>query len=160
MNILIAYATRHGGTAEIARMIRDRLWLHGLVVDARPAGEVEDLDAYDAVIVGAPLYLNVWHRDARRFVKRHAEALRAMPVWFFSTGAIDSSASERIIPPVRAVDRLIHRVHARGHVTFGGVSTDPRIAAEYRDPRHIRTWADSIAEVLRPAVSWEPQPSP
>jgi menaquinone-dependent protoporphyrinogen oxidase len=48
-----------------------------------PAAKVRDLSPYDAVMVGGALYANRWHRDARRYVARHVDALRRVPVWCF-----------------------------------------------------------------------------
>lgn len=77
------------------------------------------LDGYDAVFIGGALYAGRWHRDARRFVKRHPGALRERPVWLFSSGPLDGSAIEAI-PPVPQVQELPTRIGARGHVTLGG----------------------------------------
>lgn len=90
-----------------------------LTAEARSARAVASVASYDAVVVGGGLYAGRWQQDARRFVRRHRRALADRPLWFFSSGPLDASASERDIPPapgVKAMDRL----DVRKHVTFGG----------------------------------------
>lgn len=72
------------------------------------------------MIVAGALYANRWHRDARRFIRRHSDQLRRLPVWLVSTGPLDDSAARHEIPPTAQVGRLAQRVNARGHITFGG----------------------------------------
>ena len=92
----------------------------GLEVDLVPPNQVKRLDEYEAVVVGGALYASRWHRAAKRFVKRHTGELRERPVFFFSSGPLDDSATKKDIPPVKRVQALMERVGARGHVTFGG----------------------------------------
>ena len=49
-HILVAYASKHGATAEIAEAIADELGRKGNAVDCLPAGDVKTLDGYDAAI--------------------------------------------------------------------------------------------------------------
>jgi menaquinone-dependent protoporphyrinogen IX oxidase len=54
MSLLVIHASRHGATAGIAARIATRLVDSGASVDLRPVVEVETVDAYDAVVLGAP----------------------------------------------------------------------------------------------------------
>jgi menaquinone-dependent protoporphyrinogen oxidase len=160
--VLIAFGSTRGGTAGLASMIGDALTASGCAVTIAPARDVHDLDGFDVVIVAGALYANRWHRDARRFVHRHAKALRGLPVWLVSTGPLDDTATQGVIPPTRQVAKLMASVGARGHVTFGGrLSPDARgfpasamakkKAGDWRDAGHVRRWADSVLERLDPA---------
>lgn len=104
-NVLVAYATKNGSTAEIAEAVAEVFRKGGLTAEAVPARSVTDLASYDAVVLGGGLYAGRWHKDARRFVRRHRRALTERPVWFFSSGPLDASASEREIPPVPGIPR-------------------------------------------------------
>jgi menaquinone-dependent protoporphyrinogen oxidase len=158
--VLVVHGTTNGSTAEIAEAVADVLRKDGLTVDAAPAASVADVTPYDAVVVGGGLYAGRWHKDARRFVRRHRRALAERPVWLFSSGPLDASASERDIPPVPGVRRAITRLDARGHVTFGGCLQEGakgRIArmivrngkgGDFRDFTAIEAWAASVAEEL------------
>jgi menaquinone-dependent protoporphyrinogen oxidase len=91
------------------------------------------------VIVGGALYNNRWHRDAQRFVRRHSRELGALPVWLFSSGPLGDAEQQSDIPPVRGVARLMHRIGARGHETFGGrLLPDP---PGFLAPAMVKTWA-------------------
>ncbi|WP_375772556.1 hypothetical protein NR798_17250 [Archangium gephyra] len=160
MRVLVTYGSKRGGTAGIAERIARTLVERGFQADARPSSEVESVDAYDAVVVGGALYSSRWHRAARRFIKHHSEALRTRPVWLFSSGPLDDSAAGGDIPPVEQVQRLMERIGARGHITFGGrLLPDAKgfiaskmarhRAGDWRDPRLIQAWAEGLADALR-----------
>jgi menaquinone-dependent protoporphyrinogen oxidase len=136
----------------------------GLDVDVRSAhglgADAPDISAYDAVIVGGALYANRWHKDARRFVRTHAQELRTRPVWLFSSGPLDDSAQQRDIAPVSQVSIAMREVDARGHATFGGrLAPDAKgfpasamakkNAGDWRDDQQVRAWAHSVVTALR-----------
>ncbi|KUN81170.1 flavodoxin domain-containing protein [Streptomyces griseoruber] len=158
--VLVTYGTTNGSTAEIAEAVATVLRKDGLSVEARPARDVASVAPYDAVVVGGGLYAGRWHKDARRFVRRHRRTLAGRPVWFFSSGPLDPSASQRDIPPVRGVRRAMTRLDAREHITFGGCLEEGargRVAGmilrsgkggDFRDFAAIETWAAGIAHEL------------
>ena len=159
MRVLIAYGSKRGGTQGLAEMVADSLRAEGHGVEVRRASEARRLEGYDAVIVGGALYAFRWHKDARRFVRRHADELRKLPVFFFSSGPLDDSATERDIPPVKGVQAMMDRVGAKGHVTFGGrLSAHARgfpasamakkQSGDWRDPMQARSWARSVSAEL------------
>jgi menaquinone-dependent protoporphyrinogen oxidase len=160
MRILVAYGSERGGTAGIADMLGAALTAQDLRVDVRPAKEAVGVEGYDAVIVGGALYMGRWHRDARRFIKRHAKVLQNLPVWLFSSGPLDDSAMRNELPPVAQVARLMNWIGARGHKTFGGrLLPDAKgfvasmiakhRSGDWRDPRLVRAWAEEIVEAVR-----------
>lgn len=159
MRILITWGSKRGGTAGIAEILGEALRGRGFEVVLLPAGEVEDLEEFDAAIVGGALYANRWHRDARRFIRRHVMQLRRIPVWFFSSGPLDDSADSGEIAPTGQVGVLMERVGALGHVTFGGrLEPDAKgfvarsmartHSGDWRNPERVRGWADELARKL------------
>jgi menaquinone-dependent protoporphyrinogen oxidase len=92
--VLVAYATRHGSTQEVAEAIAETLREKGLEVDLLPAREVGALDKYRAVVLGAPLYMFRWHKDARRFLSRHRQALEQRPVAVFALGPFEDKEED------------------------------------------------------------------
>jgi menaquinone-dependent protoporphyrinogen oxidase len=164
MHILVAYASKRGGTKGLAEMVADHLSREGFTVKVLPAREVKRLDGYDAVIVGGALYAFRWHRDAKRFVKRHTSVLRGLPTYFFSSGPLDDSAAKKDIPPVKGVEALMGRIGARGHVTFGGRLTPDakgfpasamakKNAGDWRDDEHVKRWVGVVVSELRAGVT-------
>ena len=80
--ILVTYATMAGSTAEVAQVVGEEIARSGLQVDVLPLDEVRSLEAYDGVVVGGPMIMG-WHRSAVRFLKRHREAFRRIPLAVF-----------------------------------------------------------------------------
>jgi menaquinone-dependent protoporphyrinogen oxidase len=159
MQVLVAYATKHGSTAEIAEAIGAVLREAGHEVDVRNARDVQRIDRYAAVVLGSALYSAHWQRDANRFVKRHLAALREVPVWLFSSGPLDHSAEFDDIPLTEHVAPDVAPIGARGHRTFSGrllegtPGVDPGLLAthrvgDFRNWDHIRAWAVEIALAL------------
>jgi menaquinone-dependent protoporphyrinogen oxidase len=159
--VLVAFGSKRRGTAGLATMIGDALADAGCTAVVTPARDVRDVTGFDAVIVAGALYANRWHRDARRFVRRHTAALRTRPVWLVSSGPLDDSAARTEIPPTKQVAKLIKRVGARGHVTFGGslgadaTGFPARAMAktrsgDWRDPAQVRRFVAAIVPQLAP----------
>lgn len=159
MRVLVTWGTKMHGTEGIARTIANQLREDGFTVDAIAASQAANVDYYDGVIIGGAIYANRWHKDARRFVMRNTEALRGVPVWFFSSGPLDASAEKTDIPPTRMVDTLMDRVGAQGHMTFGGRMPEDatgfpakamakKRAGDWRNPEHIRNWASYVGREL------------
>ncbi|MFI1561817.1 flavodoxin domain-containing protein [Streptomyces sp. NPDC020490] len=158
--VLVAYGTKNGSTAQIAEAVADVLRKEGLTADTAPASAVTDVTPYDAVVVGGALYAGRWHKDARRLLRRHGRKLAGRPLWLFSSGPLDATASERDIPPVTGVLRAMDRLDAREHVTFGGrleEGAEGRIArmilrsgkgGDFRDFPAIEAWAARVADTL------------
>jgi menaquinone-dependent protoporphyrinogen oxidase len=82
--ILLAYATNAGSTVEVAGAIKEELAKDGTPVDLLKVTEVQSLEGYTAVVLGAPMIAG-WHRDAMRFLKQHKAELARLPVAYFIT---------------------------------------------------------------------------
>lgn len=85
-SVLVGYVTRYGSTQEVAEAVAATLRECGLEVDLQPMRQVRTLAGYSAVVLGAPLYMFRWHKEARRFLSRHREALTDRPVAIFALG--------------------------------------------------------------------------
>jgi len=169
MKVLVTWGSKRGGTEGIARVLGEALRQAGHRVDLLPARDAARASGFEAAVVGGALYANRWHPDARRFVARREILLRSVPVWFYSSGPLDDSASRAVIPPTRQVEILMERVGAQGHLTFGGrLAPDARgfpasamakkRAGDWRAPDRIQAWANEIARALpaaRPGVPTE-----
>ncbi len=95
---LVTYASRHGATKGIAARIAERIAATGTAVDLRPVDTVESLDAYNAVVFGAPVYDQSWPPEADRFVDEQRDLLAARPLWLFSVGSFGDT--KRLIGPL------------------------------------------------------------
>lgn len=159
----MAFGSKRGGTAGLARMVGDAFATRGVRTVVMDAKDVRSLDGYDAVVVGGALYASRWHGDARAFVRRHRRELAAMPVYLFSSGPLDDSAAREEIPPTRQVAKRMAAIGARGHATFGG-RLEPHAtgfpaskmaetrAGDWRDPTHVARWVDHVVADLADAT--------
>jgi menaquinone-dependent protoporphyrinogen oxidase len=158
---LVVYGSKRGGTAGLAQMVGSELQAHGWEVVVQDASRPADLRGVDLVLIGGALYMNRWHKAARSFARRREPALRTIPVWLFSSGPLDDSATPGDIAPVPQVQAIARRLEARGHMTFGGRlaadatglaarSLAKKCAGDYRDPAQIAGWVQQISHELTP----------
>jgi menaquinone-dependent protoporphyrinogen oxidase len=101
--ILVAFATKHGSTPEVAEAVAEELRTGGAEVDVRPASLDGDLTRYRAVVLGAPMIFG-WHKDALRFIERHRSELASMTtVYFVMAASLTETGEDRIdgIPIVK-----------------------------------------------------------
>ena len=160
--LLVAYASKHGSTAEIAEAIADEIRLTGIEVDLAEAGDVHDLDGYDGVVLGSAVYMKRWRAPARRLLRRLERDLGQRPLWMFSSGPVgDAETDPTWCEPTGTLSRA-QRMNLRDHVIFGGrVPQDPHNFVERamlrdtpaevqdrRDVEQIRAWARDIAEAF------------
>jgi len=171
--VLVTFGSLRGGTEGLAVEVARTLRQAGLAVDCKPVTEVDDLHTYQAVVIGGALYANRWVRAARRFVIRHERELRGLPVWMFSSGPLDDSASYKGVPTPPSVDALATRIGAAGHIPFGGRlapnaegfiahAMAKQHAGDWRDWSQVRDWAAHVgaAIVKAPHVSPRLPPPP
>jgi menaquinone-dependent protoporphyrinogen oxidase len=159
--VLVASASKHGSTEEIAEAIGDVLRAHGLEVEVKRLEDVDTLFPYDAYVLGSAVYLDGWLRRATHFVDRHGELIATRPTWLFSSGPIGDPAH---VPVEESFDagELVRRTQAREHRQFGGkldkaqLSIGERAAAgllrvpagDYRQWDAITAWATAIGRSL------------
>lgn len=95
--ILVTYASKYGSTKETAESIATALRDGGLDVDVQRARDVRSLSGYTAFVLGAPLYMGLWHKEAVRFFSRHKEVLSkpSARVAVFALGPIHEDEAER-----------------------------------------------------------------
>jgi menaquinone-dependent protoporphyrinogen oxidase len=163
--ILVAYATKHDSTREVAEAIAVVLTQVGAAVELRPAADVDDIAAYAGVVLGGPLCMGRWHGDATRFLTRHHRELAAKPVAIFALGPVKLDEHE-FTGSRRQLDRSLGKVRNVNPVSvaiFGGVVDPAKLrfpfnrmpAADARDWDAIRAWARELATELRPVATTE-----
>jgi menaquinone-dependent protoporphyrinogen IX oxidase len=98
-NILVAYSTNSGSTAEVADTVADELRQAGHAVDVKRMKDVVTVSGYDAVVMGAPMIFG-WHDQARQFVKKHQAELAAVKTAYFACAMSLTRAENETLPPV------------------------------------------------------------
>ena len=160
MNILIAVASKHGSTREIAQTIAEELRALGPTVDVREAEVVTDLDGYDAAIVGSAVYVGNWLPEARQLLVREGMWPATIPVWLFSSGPIGDDPHDG--DELHSLAAMLAGAGAREHVIFAGkldaqhLGLAERLIArlvhtptgDFRDWAAVRDWARAIGAAL------------
>jgi menaquinone-dependent protoporphyrinogen oxidase len=166
--VLVAYATKHGGTAEIAERIWEVLRQAGLRTDVLPADRVSDLSSYEAVVLGSGVYIGRWRKEAARFLKANEQLLAERLVWLFSSGPPGEGDPVELtdgwrLP--RALQPVADRIQPRDIAVFHGVVDGKKLGAverwmiknvnaplgDFRDWDAITAWANAIADALKEA---------
>jgi menaquinone-dependent protoporphyrinogen oxidase len=154
--VLVAFANQAGSTAAIGEEIAVVLRRAGLQVECRLAGDVTDVSAYRAVVLGSGVFVPRRHSDGGGFLTRHSAELAARPVWLFCAGPIGRGRCS--VDATGAADdgcnvsTVAKDVGARGSAAFGPVGpedgTDPLERLGTIDHARVRAWAAEIAAEL------------
>jgi menaquinone-dependent protoporphyrinogen oxidase len=161
MSVLVAYASRHGSTEEVASFIAGRLRERVIEADAAPVEGVSDLSGVEAVVLGSAIYLGSWMREALEFVDRHLHTLGSTPVWLFSVGPLGTEIQDEEEQP-KQLGELREKLRPRDHRQFFGALDRDKLGfgermmvkavkapeGDFRDWDEIRAWADGIATEL------------
>lgn len=158
--VLVAAASKHGATAEIADHIGGALEEKGLEATVAAADQVTEVDDYQAVILGSAVYAGHWLEAAKQLADRIAGSAGSPPVWLFSSGPIgDPPKPEE--EPVDVAD-IFEKTSAREHRVFAGKIDKSRLSfgekaimvavrapdGDFRDWGEIAGWANEIADTL------------
>jgi menaquinone-dependent protoporphyrinogen oxidase len=162
--ILIAYTSRKGSTAEIARAIGTELEAAGNRVEVADMKGITSVGGYRAVVIGTPVYMAQVEKAVPDFVARNRAGLLAVPVAAFAVGIAP------VNPKVGTVDAVLGKLRAAlepvkpASVTmFAGVLELSRMSfvertmttlmnvltGDFRDREAIRAWAQSLPAVLK-----------
>ncbi len=151
LNVLMAYATKHGSSRQVAEAITEVMQERGAQVTLHPARAVRESAArFDMVVLGAPLYSGRWHRDAHRFLRRHRGELSGLPVAVFGMGP-RSDTEEAWQRSRSQLDKALAKRGWLNPVTvtvFGGVDPPGSSKHTHRDLRNWDTIAAWAAQVL------------
>ena len=172
MTVLVAYATKHGSTEQIAETIGRELRLRGLEADVLSVGEVEDVGRYHAVVLGSAVYVGHWLSNARAFVKQHADELADRPTWLFSSGPVGHPLRPADEDAVQ-IEEVLEAIEPREHRVFPGKLDKSRLdccewmlvfalrvkEGDYRNEGEVSAWAREIAASLQPQPSSSPSSS-
>jgi menaquinone-dependent protoporphyrinogen oxidase len=173
VKVLVAYATHHGATREIAEGVGATLAQSGLHVSVEQVDRARDVSGYDAFVIGSALYCG-WLKEATEFVRRNKATLAGHPLWLFSSGPLGTAATDpqgrdaRATAVPKETVELGNAVRARDHQVFFG-AYDPAAkpvgllertfklvpngssvlqTGDFRDWAEIKAWAAAIAGEL------------
>jgi menaquinone-dependent protoporphyrinogen oxidase len=169
--VLVAYATKHGATAEIAEKIGEVLRQAGVSADVVPADRVDDVSTYQAVVLGSAVYMGQWRKEAAKFLTANEGVLAERPVWLFSSGPTGEGDPLELMEGWHFPGKLqpvADRIKPRDITAFHGATNEDELnfvekrmlkmvkapAGDFRDWEAITAWAEAIArELQEPATA-------
>ena len=160
MKILLTSSSKHGSTDEVAAVIAERLRAAHIDVETKRPEDVDNVDGYDAFVLGSAVYMTTWMPEAVDFTTRFHDVLRARPVWAFSVG-LSGLPKGKVSDPTR-IGPVLLAIDPEDHVTFAGCFDPSKLSlrersiaklggateGDYRDWDEVRQWADAIATSL------------
>jgi len=164
--VLVAYASKHGMTAEIAAKIGETLRQSGLQADVMPVKNVRDLATYKAVVLGSAVYIAMWRKEMVKFLQENEVALSERPLWLFSSGPLGEGDPLELLHGWRfpeAQRPLVERIKPRDIAVFHGAIDLKKMTifekwvlkrvkartGDFRDWEAIIRWAAGVADKLK-----------
>lgn len=165
-NILVAYASKYGSTAEIAEKIAEVLGQNNLNVTVLAADKVSDVTPYDAMVLGSAVYAGSWLKDAVHLLESNEKILSTKPVWIFSSGPTGEGKPVDIMHGWRfpeALEKIADRIKPKDIAFFHGkidldnmhfgekliVKALRAKEGDFRNWEAISVWAKGIATALQ-----------
>ena len=183
MKVLVAYASRTGGTKGMAEFIGERLRGRGLMADVRDVTALRGASGYGAYVVGSAVYMFHWMKEAKQFLSHNKETFAGKPVWLFSSGPVGTDRTnakgqdllEVSVSGPKELDELRAMTDFRDHRIFFGALDGSKLTGvtgmmyrmasrseearksmpegDFRDWNEIGAWVDTIANVLQAALA-------
>jgi menaquinone-dependent protoporphyrinogen oxidase len=163
-NVLVAYASKHGTTREVAESIAGTLReFGGLTVEIEDARRVHDISRYDTIVVGGGLYMGKWHADAKHLLKRHRHELAEKRLAVFGMGP-DSLDESKVVESREQLERALAatpEIEPIAVTIFGGALKPEtwrfpfnRLPAfDARDWDAVHGWAEEVAAMITPVAA-------
>jgi menaquinone-dependent protoporphyrinogen oxidase len=173
MRVLVAYASKFGSTRGVAEQVAARLGEHAGHVDILPVDQVDDVGAYDAIVLGSAVFNQRWIRGAAELLRRNVGLLGDRPVWLFSVGAFGDQHrvwGRLVRKEPKEIADFRQAIQPRGYRVFAGVIEPHRwpvlsrlffraVGGHFGDNRDwagIDAWAEGIAQALQSSADSNP----
>lgn len=170
MNVLVAYASAHGSTAEVAEFIGARLRERRFTVTVARAEAVRTLDGFDAFVLGSAVHGGLWLTPMVRLIDDFNADFGARPVFVFFTciRVLEPDGPEHVLAHyvnysalealnVRAVQPFAGKLDMSSidwderwtlAARYDGSAAPGSFNRDFRDWNAIRAWADKVADSL------------
>jgi menaquinone-dependent protoporphyrinogen oxidase len=164
--VLIAYGSKYGSTKEIAEKIGEAIKGEGLEVDVLSADKVKGIGDYKGIIIGSAMYIGMWRKEVKNFVKNNEKDLAQKPVWIFTSGPTGKGdpvqkMSGWLYP--QGLKPVIENIKPRDIAVFHGNASVEKMSGmekwimkrvkseigDFRDWEMITKWAKGVAITLK-----------
>lgn len=161
--ILVAYATRNGSTAEIARAVGKEFTTAGFDVDVDEIKTISTIAGYRAVVIGGPLYMGRVDGAVGKFTGRYHEHLQKVPVAAFAAGLAPKNPDPRAVEQAMgALKKSLEPLTPVDLALFAGKLDPAKVnflmrkflemakipAGDFRDWELIAAWARDLPEKM------------
>lgn len=173
MHVLVAYASEHGSTAEVAAYIGDVLEQQGHNVRVADVYSVEDVTAYEAFVIGSAIHSGEWLPEARDFIEKFAIDMDGKPVfaWVSCIRVLEDKGFDWVLNnylPAWLMEKvsLVDVTAFAGKLALDSISYDEEwtlalrydgnhspadFNGDFRNWSTIRAWAMEISERINTA---------
>ena len=168
MTVLVAYTSKHGSTRGIAERIAEKLRQMGKEAEARSVEEVSDIQSYEALVIGSPVYYGSWLKEATEWVRSNQVVISKRPVWLFSSGPLGTEIKDAEQQPKELAEFQLAIAPRDQRIFFGALDHHKLSFVErtmvkavrapegdFRDWQAIEDWAASIVHGLSES-QWDP----
>lgn len=164
--ILVAYASKHGATREIAERVGEKLSAAGHEAQVWPVESTGDLAGYEAFVIGSAAYSMHWLKEAAEFVRRNRALLADRPLGLFSSAPLGTEATDtkgrdlQEAAEPKEIAEFRQAVGPRDHRVFFGALDPGKLGFAERSIRKLpaaramlpegdfRDWASGIAREI------------
>jgi len=170
MKILVAYASAHGSTKEVAQFIGRVLQTYNAEVTVANAIDIQSVEGYDAYILGSAVHGGLWLQEMCTFIDRFKDTLSENPMifWVSCIRALEEDGREHAVK-YYFDHKLLESFDVRAQAVFTGkldtsaitrqeqwflvANYDGKLTAgnikhDYRDWQAIATWTNTVAQNL------------
>lgn len=165
MKVLVAYASKHESTSEIAAQIAEQIGSSGLEVHMMSAGAVVDPAKYDAFVIGSAVYAGQWMSTAADLLITYEKLFTTCPTWLFSSGPTGEGDPVALLDGFvfpMVLEDIAKRINPEdiklfhGKIDMGTLSWGERLiikavrgqTGDFRDWDDVHAWAQSIRDTL------------
>jgi menaquinone-dependent protoporphyrinogen oxidase len=170
MNILVAYASAHGSTAQVALKIGQILGEKGVNAVVANVKDVRSIHEFDGIVLGSAIHNGTVLKEMNSFIRAFADELPSKHIYLWlncirvleqygEAHVLDNYLDHELLNPLRILDIAVFA----GKLDLASVDWDERwsLAArydgstwpsnfdgDYRDWNKIQTWAGKVAAEL------------
>ncbi len=108
-SILLTYLTSSRESWEVAEVMAVELEKQGVRVDTMSARNVDSFDQYKMIIFGAPIHMFIWPKELHRFLTKHENAMKDLPIAVFSVGAIFKKEEPELEKARKQMDEALEK---------------------------------------------------
>jgi menaquinone-dependent protoporphyrinogen oxidase len=181
MKILVAYATAHGSTKEVAQFIGRVLSTYNAEVSVANVVDVQSVDGYDAYVLGSAIHASLWLQEMCTFFDRFGDPLSRKPMYFWITciRALEEDGKKhalqyyfdyKLLEDYQVQEFAVFTGKLDTHeitrqeqwflaANYDGKLMPGNINHDYRDWKAIAAWANNIAIDLKLAPVFETEQS-